>query len=162
MVLLALVGAKYRFTWAVLGAPGNTHDSTYFQSTHLSHEINEGNVLPEKFQFIGNTKIPAMILGDGAFPMKPWMCKSFGDAVLTEKKRYFNYRLSHARMVSEGSFGKLKSRFRVLHRKCESSKESVKAVGLAAVVLLNVCLEMGDILPRSMDLTVDPAANKKR
>ena len=65
-------------------------------------------------------------------------------------------------MVSEGSFGKLKSRFRVLHKKCESSKESVKAVGLAAVVLLNVCLEMGDILPRSMDLTVDPAANKKR
>ena len=162
MVLLALVGAKYRFIWAVLGAPGNTHDSTYFQSTHLLHEINEGNVLPEKFQFIGNTKIPAMILGDGAFPMKPWMCKSFGDAVLTEKKRYFNYRLSHARMVSEGSFGKLKSRFRVLHRKCESSKESVKAMGLAAVVLHNICLEMGDILPRIMDLTVDPATNKRR
>ena len=65
-------------------------------------------------------------------------------------------------MVSEGSFGKLKSRFRVLHRKCESSKEFVKAMALAAVVLLNVCLEMEDILPRSMDLTVDPAANKKR
>ena len=65
-------------------------------------------------------------------------------------------------MVSEGASGKLKSRFRVFHRKCESSKESVKAVGLAAVVLLNVCLEMGDILPRSMDLTVGPAANKKR
>ena len=74
VVLLALVGAKYRFIWSALGATGNTHDSTYFQSTHLFHEINEGNVLPEKFQFIGNTKIPPMILGDGAFPMKPWMC----------------------------------------------------------------------------------------
>ena len=27
-VLLALVDAKYRFIWASLGAPGNTHDST--------------------------------------------------------------------------------------------------------------------------------------
>ena len=162
MVLLALVDAKYRFIWAVLGAPGNTHDSTYFQSTHLFYEISEGNVLPETFQFIGNTKIPPVILGDGAFPMKPWICKPFGDVVLTEKKRYFNYRLSHVRMVSEGAFRKLRSRFRVLHRKCESSKESVKALGLAAVVLHNISLEMGDILPRSMDLTVDPAANKKR
>ena len=49
VVLLALVDAKYRFIWAVLGAPGNTYDSTYFQSTHLFHEINEGNVLTEKF-----------------------------------------------------------------------------------------------------------------
>ena len=65
-------------------------------------------------------------------------------------------------MVSEGAFGKLKSRFRVFHRKCESSKESVKAVGLTAVVLHNICLEMGDILPMSMDLTVDPATNKRR
>ena len=48
VVLLALVDAKYRFIWAALGAPGNTHDSTYFQSTHLFHKINEGNVLPEK------------------------------------------------------------------------------------------------------------------
>ena len=88
VVLLVLVDAKYRFMWAALGAPGNTHDSTYFQSTHLFHEINEGNVLPEKFQFIGNTKIPPMILGDGAFPMKPWMCKPFGDAVLTEERLF--------------------------------------------------------------------------
>ena len=49
VVLLALVGAKYRFIWSALGATGNTHDSKYFQSTHLFHEINEGNVLPEKF-----------------------------------------------------------------------------------------------------------------
>ena len=31
-----------------------------------------------------------------------------------------------------------------------------------AVVLHNICLEMGDILPRSKDLTVDPATNKRK
>ena len=35
VVLLALVDAKYRFIWASLGVLGNTHDSTYFQSTSL-------------------------------------------------------------------------------------------------------------------------------
>ena len=35
IILLAIVDAKYRFIWASVGAPGNTHDSTYFQSTKL-------------------------------------------------------------------------------------------------------------------------------
>ena len=62
----------------------------------------------------------------------------------------------------EGVFGKLKSRFRIFHRKCESSKDSVRAMSLAAVFLYYICLEMGDILSRSMDLTVDSATNKRR
>ena len=86
-VLLALADSKYQFIWTTLGAPGNRHDSMYFQSANAFHEINEGNALPEKFQFIGKTKIPPMILGDGAFPKTPSMCKPFGDALLTEKKR---------------------------------------------------------------------------
>ena len=53
-------------------------------------------------------------------------------------------------MILEGAFGKLKSRFRIFHRKCESSKDSVRAMSL------------GDILSRSMDLTVDSATNKRR
>ena len=30
IILLALVDSKYRFIWASIGAPGNTHDSTLF------------------------------------------------------------------------------------------------------------------------------------
>ena len=119
----------------MLGAPSTTH-STYFQSIHLFHELNEGNLLPEKFQFIVITKIRPMILGDGAFQMKPWMCKPFGEAGLREKKCDFSCCLIHAYMVSEGAFDKLKSPVRLLHRKCKSSKESVKAMCLAAVVCI--------------------------
>ena len=35
VVLLTLVDAHYRFIWVSIEAPGNTHDSTYFQSTLL-------------------------------------------------------------------------------------------------------------------------------
>ena len=34
-------------------------------------------------------------------------------------------------------------------------------MGLSAVVLHNIYLEMGVILPRSIGLTVDPATNKR-
>ena len=54
-------------------------------------------------------KYPPLILGDGAFPSRTWLVKPYGEAILIEKKRYFNYRPSRARMISEGAFGKLKS-----------------------------------------------------
>ena len=59
------------------------------------------------------------------------MMKPHGDAVLTQEKAYFNFHLSRARMVTEGAFGKLKGRYKALHRKCESNKETVKIMGLA-------------------------------
>ena len=110
--------------------------------------------------------------------------KSYGDAVLTPDKRYFNYRSSRSHMVTEGAFRKLaklpknclsvfghfinlalkksKGRFRILHRKCESNKETVKIMGLTCVILHNICIDKGDLVPRKFDLTYDMASNKRR
>ena len=63
-------------------------------------------------------EIPPIILGDGAFPIRTWLQKPYGNAVLSEEQRYFNFRLSKGRLVTEGAFGRLKSRFRVLRRRC--------------------------------------------
>ena len=161
IVLMALVDAEYRFIWASVGAPGNTHDSTLMQSTELWDRTVAENVIPNIAQQIENVDIPPLILGDGAFPLRTWIMKPHGDAVLPEDKRYFNYRHSRARLVIEGAFGRLKSRFRVLFRKCESNKETVKLYGLASVVLHDLCIELGDLVPRKFDLTLDYAANKR-
>ena len=88
MILLALVDAKYRFIWATLGAPGNTHDSTLFQSTNLWTRIVNGEILVKE----SCVTIPPVILVDGAFPMQTWIAKPYGDAILSQQKRYFNYR----------------------------------------------------------------------
>ena len=148
---------------ASLGAPGNTHDSTLFQSTTLWSNILSGHVLSEAaIKINDDVVIPPLILGDGAFPMRSFLLKPYGDAVLSDKKRYLNYRASRGRMVTEGAFGKLKGRWRILNRKCESQKESVKKMGLACVVLHNVCIELGDMTPRKWDMTVDDITNKRR
>lgn len=151
IVLMALVDAEYRFIWASVGAPGNTHDSTLLQSTDLWKKIVEGDFIPNVAQKMDNVEIPPLILGDGAFPLRTFLMKPHGDAVLSDNKRYFNFRHSRARLVTEGAFGRLKSRFRVLYRKCECNKETVKLYGLACVVLHIICIERGDLVPRKFD-----------
>ena len=101
--LLALVDANYRFIWASCGAPGNTHD---LQSTNIWEKIINGTLLPNDIRTVGGDNISPIILGDGAFPMRSWLMQPYGDAILSEEKRYFNYRLSRARLVTEGAFGK--------------------------------------------------------
>ena len=47
-------------------------------------------------------------------------------------------------MLTQGAFGKLKGRWRVLSKKCESNPETLKKFGLAFIGLHNTCIEMGD------------------
>ena len=161
VILLALVDAKYRFIWASLGAPGNTHEPTLLQSTILWSNVVNGDVLSEAVAKTDDIVIPPLILGDGAFPMRSFLLKPYSDAVLPDKKKD-NYRASLGRMVTEGAFGKLKGRWRILSRKCESQKEIAKKMGLAFLVLHNLCIELGDVIPRNWNVTVDHATNNRR
>ena len=87
-----MVDARYRFIWASIGAPGNTRDSTYFQSTDLWRRISEGDVIREETYVLNNVNMPPIVLRDGAFPLKTWMIKPYGDAAPIPRKRYFHYR----------------------------------------------------------------------
>ena len=158
IVLMAMVDANLRFIWASCGFPGNSHDSTIFQSTQKYSNIVSGDVLPEVIQYVDgdvNYPVPPIVLGDSAFPLQTWLLKPYGDAVPSKKQRYFNYRLSRARIVSECPFGQLKGRFRILHRRCESSNDIHKIVALACVLLHNICIAKGDLIPTKSDLSLD-------
>ncbi|CAB4021662.1 Hypothetical predicted protein [Paramuricea clavata] len=135
-------------------------DSQYHQLTY-GPKIQEGNCLPRVGKQVGNQTIPPLVVADSAFPFTTWLMKPFTDAVLSEKQRYFNYRLSRARMVTEGAYGQLKGRWHVLLRKCESSSEKVRINVLACMVLHNICLTQKDTIPKKLDLSVDPSTNEK-
>ena len=162
IVLMAIVDYKYRFIWASCGYPGNSHDSIILQSTNIYTQITENNLLPSIAKSQDGVDIGPLILGDGAFPFKTWLLKPFTNAALSPQQGYFNYRLSRARMVTECAYGQLKGRWRILFKKCESKKESMKIMCLACVVLHNICIDLGDILPRAWDLNYDDHENKRR
>lgn len=65
-------------------------------------------------------------------------------------------------MVTEGAYGQLKGRWRVLFRKCESSRDDVRLVTLACMVLHNVCIARKDTVTTKCDLSIDPKTNGKR
>ena len=65
-------------------------------------------------------------------------------------------------MVTECAFGQLKSRWRVLYKKCEHCKDTVKSFALACIVLHNICLKKGDTLSGKLDLTIDPTSHQRQ
>ena len=159
---MGLVDAKYQFVWATCGFPGNNHDSIIFQSTNLWNKIEEENYLPEIAKKVFNVSVPPLIIGDSAFPFCPWLMKPYGNSDLTRKQSYFNYRLSRARMVTECAYGQLKGRWRVLLRKCESSRDAVRLATLTCIVLHNICINQGDSISKKLDLTLDPVTQERR
>ena len=162
IVLMGLVDAKYRFIWGSCGFPGNSHDSTILQSTQLWTDITEGEAIPCMAKDLDGTKVPPLILGDSAFPFQTWLTKPFTNAVLTPEQHYFNYRLSRARVVTEGAYGQLKGRWRVLMRKCENPPEIVCMVTLACIVLHNICIDQGDTMSKTLDPTMDLQTSCRR
>ena len=134
IVLMALVDAKYRFIWGSCGFPGNSHDSIILQSTTLWSDIKDGKLLPNSCQREQNAFFPPLILGDSAFPFDSFLMKPYTNAILAKQQRYFNYRLSRARMVIEGAYGQLKGTWRFLLRKSESNLHGTKIATLACMV----------------------------
>ena len=118
-------------------------------------------MIPNVVQKVDDIKILPLILGEGALPLWTFMLKPHRDAMLSDNKQYFNYRNSRAKLVTEGAVWRLKIEFRVLFRKCESNKETLKLYGLACVVLHNLCIEHSDLVPRKFDLTSDHASNRR-
>ena len=100
---MAMVDAHYRFIWGSCGYPGNTHDSIIFQSIDLWSKIQKGNYLTQIAKKVDSQDVPPLVVGDSAFPFASWLMKPSTNAILTEKQRYFNYRLIRARMVTEGN-----------------------------------------------------------
>ena len=155
---MAIVDRKKRFIWGSVGFPGNSHDSIIFKSTKIYSEIVEDGIIPSIAEEESSTNVYPMILGDGAFPFRPWLMKPFSNAKLSRSERY----LSRVRMVVEGAFGLLKRRWRILYRKCQSKKDSVKWFVLACNALHKICIDHNDVAQRNWDLSNDCQKNGRR
>ena len=159
---MATVDAEGRFMWASSGYPGNSHDAIIFQSTNLFSKLSNGDVLPAYCKKDGCVDVFPALLSDSAFPFLPWIMKPYTNSILTKDQRYFNYRLSRARMVVEGAFRQLKGRWRILLRKNECHTETLKSVSLACIILHNMCIDLDDKPTKAWDLTFDEQIQKRR
>ena len=93
-----------------------------FANSTLYRKGLNGKLLPNWTEVIGGKDIPLVILGDPAYPLVPWLMKAFPDnGLLSQEQRAFNHRLSHARVVIEHAYGRLKARWRCLLKRLDIS-----------------------------------------
>jgi len=89
--------------------------------------------------------VPLLLLGDPAYPLLSWLIKPYHDnGNLTRAQKYFNQRLSKARVSVECAFGRLKGMWRC-RKRLDVHLENVANIVTACCVLHNICEIQGDV-----------------
>lgn len=126
IVLMAVKDHDYTFRYVDIGSYGRNADGGVFQNCSLYPYLENNLLLPEN----------GILVGDDAFPLKPYLLKSYKNTLTTAEK-IFNYRLSRARRIVENGFGILASRFRVLGKPIQVTEETTIKIVLCACTLHN-------------------------
>ncbi|KAJ4922211.1 hypothetical protein JOQ06_026119 [Pogonophryne albipinna] len=144
IVLMGLVDADYRFRVIQVGDFGRTN----YGGTYAGSDLGKGmetktlhvptsTSLPDAAHL---GEMPFVMVGDAAFPLKPYLMRPYPGKNLTYQKRIFNYRLSRARMVVENAFGILAARWRIFHRRINLHPKNVDTLVVAGCILHNFLL----------------------
>ena len=102
----AVVDAEAKFVDVFVGWPGRSHDARCFNNSPLRERIENG-FLPT---------YGLVILGDSAYPVRPYLITPFKAANPGTNKTRFNTALSKARQVSEADVQCHASVFIVSHK----------------------------------------------
>ncbi|XP_042302817.1 protein ALP1-like [Sceloporus undulatus] len=140
------VDHRGRFIDVELGHTGRAHDSHIFRHSALWHAMDEGYFVPGNPTInIADVRVPPLIIGDGAYPIQPWLMRPF-PAPNCPEQVYFNKSLSRARNIVEKDFGHLKSRWGCLAGRLTVKEENFVTVTAACFVLHNICVTNGEVL----------------
>lgn len=102
---MAIVDHNYCFKYIDVGCNGRISDGGVFRNCNMFTKLENGFLPAGSF-----------LVGDDAFPLKPYLLKPFSGNNLTLGQKLFNYRLSRARRIVENGFGILVSKFRIFEK----------------------------------------------
>ena len=141
MILRGTVDHEGLFIDICAGWPGRVHDARVFHNSGLNKKAERGELFANSYsQTISGLTIPGILIGDPAYPLRPWLMKPYiNTGHLTPQQQTFNGILSKARVVVEHAFGRLKGRWRCLRNKLNVSIDDIPVVIGACCVLHNLC-----------------------
>ena len=93
MVMMAIVDADYKFIWVIVGSYGSSSDGQIFNNSELRPMLEVGTLgLPPPSPLPHDDRdTPYFLIGDDAFPLRPWMMKPYSRRHLDHDERIFNY-----------------------------------------------------------------------
>lgn len=139
IVLMAMIGPEYEFLYVEVGVNGRNSDGGIWDQCGLKKALEKGSLnLPPPKNLPGRSlKLPYVVTGDDAFPLKSYLMKPYPQKGLSDEQRIFNYRLSRKRRISENGFGILANRWRIFRRPIALGPEKVRTITLATIALHN-------------------------
>lgn len=141
VVLMGVADADKKFLVIDVGARGKQSDGGVFTATELFRRLenNEFNVPPQKILPNSNISTPHVLIGDEAFPLKPYLLRPFPAKRITAYQENFNTNLAKARKTIECAFGILRAKWRFLGTCLEVPNVSkINKLVQAACVLHNI------------------------
>uniref|UniRef100_A0A8C6SNW2 DDE Tnp4 domain-containing protein n=1 Tax=Neogobius melanostomus TaxID=47308 RepID=A0A8C6SNW2_9GOBI len=139
--LLAVVDADSRFIYIHVGDYGGASDGGIFSTSPLKRGLEQNRLHVPAPSLLPNDGpeglMPHVIVGDAAFPLKPYLMRPYSGMNLRGPKQTFNYRLSRARMAVECAFGIMAGRWRVLLTKINMTPEHVDTTVVVCCILHN-------------------------
>ena len=141
VVMQAYVDARYLFRDIVVGWLGIVHDARVLSNSDLYYRGHQGSLFDDNITvtLLGREMKP-VILGDPAYPLLRWLIKGYPEnQTTTNFQRYFNFRLSRARMSVENTFGRWKGRFRRFLKRVDLTVNCITAVIAASCIMHNIC-----------------------
>lgn len=144
IILLAVVDHMYKFLSISVGSPGRNHDAAVFEGSRLPSVLDSA-LFKMGMKTIEGVAVGPVLLADQAFPLQCNLMKPFPHPGFPgSPSEAFNYSLSSARRVVENAFGRMKARFRMVHKGLECDIDNVNIIVRAACVLHNICESMSD------------------
>ena len=142
VVLLALVGADYKFIRIDTGGEGHQSksDGELFGDSELKECIDDNTIhFPDSDPLPNDDRdTPYYILGDDAFPLSTFLMKPYGRRGLDNDMMVANYRISRGKRVLENAFAILANRWRCFLGTLEQGPDVVRLLVETGVILHNL------------------------
>lgn len=138
-----MAGPDYKFIAVDVGGYGKESDGGIFSNSNLSKKLEDGALGTTRLTKLPGTniKLPHVILGDEAYPLKTYIMRPFPGDNLRAPQRIFNKRLSKARQVIECTFGIISSKWRVLHKGIDVEPDFVDLIVKCICLLHNIVID---------------------
>ncbi|XP_055906873.1 uncharacterized protein LOC129942096 [Eupeodes corollae] len=143
IVLQAVADADKKFLTIEVGGRGKQSDGGTFAGSKLFTllETEKFNVPPPQALLESNIVLPNFLIGDEAYPLKPYLLRPYPRRDLNARNEHFNDRLSTARKCIECAFGIMGSKWRFLQKNIETKPRTAINLIKCACILHNFVRE---------------------